>query len=83
MRTYLISTNSTSKINVAFGGITPFPAPIEPYPSSLGITNLAFDPLFNSCIASSQPLMTCPTPHVNSIGAPRVKEESISLPSIN
>ncbi len=29
---YLTSTNSTSKIKVAFGGITP-PAPREPYPN--------------------------------------------------
>jgi len=76
-----MSTSSTSKINVAFGGITPFPAPTDPYPRSLGITNLAFDPLFNSWIASSQPFITWPTPQVNSIGAPRVNEESISLPS--
>ena len=32
--------SSTSKINVAFGGITP-PAPWAPYPKSLGITKRA------------------------------------------
>ncbi len=30
-RPYFTSINSTSKIKVAFGGITP-PAPLEPYP---------------------------------------------------
>ena len=53
--------SSISKINVALGGITP-PAPLGPYPSSDGIINVPFSPVFRTLSASSQPLMTCPTP---------------------
>lgn len=44
---YLTSINSTSKINVASGGITP-PAPREPYPKKEGITKRALSPTCNN-----------------------------------
>ena len=72
---YLISTSSTSKIKVEFGGITP-PAPDEPYANSGGITRVAELPFFSSISPSSQPGMTWPIPKVNSIGLFLLKDES-------
>jgi len=44
---YFTSINSTSKINVASGGITP-PAPALPYAKSLGITKRALSPTLSN-----------------------------------
>src|SRR5580692_12201777 len=52
---YLTPNSSTSKIRVAFGGITP-PAPRSPYPIEGGIVSLRFPPTFIPATPSSQPL---------------------------
>lgn len=54
---YNTFTNSTSKTNHAFAGITP-PAPLSPYPNVGGINNVAVSPSFRSIIPSSHPLIT-------------------------
>ena len=54
---YLAPTSSTSKTNMASGGITP-PAPALPYAKSDGITNRALSPTCNNCRPSSQPEIT-------------------------
>jgi len=53
----LTSINSTSKIKVAFGGITP-PAPLSPYAKLDGITKRALSPTLNNRIPSSHPAIT-------------------------
>ena len=75
----IISINSTSKIVVAFGGIT-LPAPRLPHPNSGGIINVAFAPTFSSWIPSSHPGITLLAPKINSIGSLSI-DESNCLPS--
>ena len=53
----LIEINSTSKIRVALGPMSP-PAPRVPYPSDGGMKNCYFDPTGMSCTPSVQPLIT-------------------------
>lgn len=54
---YFISSSSTTKCNVAFGGITGG-APRAPYPIALGIWSSIMPPWATSCIPSVQPGMT-------------------------
>ena len=78
----LTSINSTSKIKVALGGITP-PAPLLPYAKWGGIIKVAFPPTFNNEIPSSHPGITLPSPKGNSIGAFLSYEESNFDPSVS
>ena len=76
----MISSNSTSNIRVALGGIKP-PAPCSPYPNLEGIMNLALAPLFYNIIPSSQPGITLPIPTGKAIGSPLSIDESKIVPS--
>ena len=79
---YLTSINSTSKINVALGGITP-PAPLSPYARFDGIIKVALPPTYKYEIPSSHPFITLPCPRTNSIGWFLSYDESNFVPSVN
>src|SRR4029078_3232037 len=76
---YFTSSSSTSKISVAFGGITP-PAPRSPYAICGGITSVRCPPTFMPATPSSQPLITRPAPSVNPNGVLRSRELSNFAP---
>jgi len=61
--------SSTSKLSVAFGGITP-PAPREPYAIDGGQVSLALPPGFIFCTPSVQHGITPLSG--NSVGSPRL-----------
>src|SRR3989338_8470801 len=72
-------SNSTSKVNVALGGIT-LPAPRAPYASCGGMVSLRLPPTFIPATPSSQPLMTCPAPTRKEKGSLRSIELSNLVP---
>src|ERR1700691_3934989 len=74
---YFTLTSLTSKISAEFGGTDGRPA--APYAKSGGMCSWRLPPTFIPEIPSSQPLMTCPAPSMNSYGGPPT-ELSIFLP---
>src|SRR5713226_4032287 len=75
-----ISNSSTSKINVAFGGMPDLP--LAPYASAGGTISLRLPPTCIVANPSSQPGITWPVPSLNSNGVrPGFSELSNRVPS--
>ena len=73
---YFISSNSTSNINVEFAGIGP--AFLDPYPSSGGIINFLFPPVFIVESPSSHPVVNSGATETNPLyNLPQAEEPNV------